>query len=515
MADDLNLKIVIDTLLNAKGFDEAKAALAGLTGATNTTATAADTATGKQKGLARELGGTRGPAADLTRILLQQIGVTGAAGEAAKAAGIAFNTLGGAATGLTLGLAAAVALVALIAPSISKWAKATDDTSEATDALRKSLTDMLPELEEYVAHVTNASAELRALYEASAAQAFREQDKAIADNDKALAGLNEKLEQYRQRLNVVVVDNARSGASHMVVRNATMAERDAMVELEQAIADLTVKNNALMAAHEDGLTLSKQITSATKIATAAEDAARKIAEERARVAKANAAWQQQFAKQQIIDATKDMASQTSNYKATVKQIQDVTTEKIKAKGQRIAADKEETDAEIAERIRAAQVRETLAQQASATIGAIFGRNKAAMIAQAIIDTYAGMDKALAQGGWFGIAMAAMVGAEGFANVANMQKQKPGFDDPFNDMLASKLGRKSAADFLHHFGQGFSSGMGMPGGGGASVSNTTINRGSTVNIGNVNGVIGSKTQLRRYLQRELIKAGRQEDRTRLR
>ena len=43
-------------------------------------------------------------------------------------------------------------------------------------------------------------------------------------------------------------------------------------------------------------------------------------------------------------------------------------------------------------------------------------------ASAIIDMYAGANKALAQGGFFGIAMAASVIAAGMANIINIEKQ---------------------------------------------------------------------------------------------
>lgn len=56
---------------------------------------------------------------------------------------------------------------------------------------------------------------------------------------------------------------------------------------------------------------------------------------------------------------------------------------------------------------------------------LFEIGKASAIANSLIDTYAGMSKALAQGGFKGIAMAAAVGARGFANVAAIRKQSFG------------------------------------------------------------------------------------------
>jgi hypothetical protein len=56
---------------------------------------------------------------------------------------------------------------------------------------------------------------------------------------------------------------------------------------------------------------------------------------------------------------------------------------------------------------------------------LFEIGKASAIANSLIDTYAGMSKALAQGGFKGIAMAAAVGARGFANVSAIRRQSFG------------------------------------------------------------------------------------------
>lgn len=55
----------------------------------------------------------------------------------------------------------------------------------------------------------------------------------------------------------------------------------------------------------------------------------------------------------------------------------------------------------------------------------FAMQKAFNVAQAIMNTYEGATKALAQGGFFGIAMAATVIAAGLANVAMIASQQPG------------------------------------------------------------------------------------------
>lgn len=56
---------------------------------------------------------------------------------------------------------------------------------------------------------------------------------------------------------------------------------------------------------------------------------------------------------------------------------------------------------------------------------LFEIGKAAAIASAIVDTHAGMTKALAQGGFWGIAMAAAVAAKGFASVSAIRSQQFG------------------------------------------------------------------------------------------
>jgi hypothetical protein len=59
------------------------------------------------------------------------------------------------------------------------------------------------------------------------------------------------------------------------------------------------------------------------------------------------------------------------------------------------------------------------------MGQMFEGSKPIAIAQALIDTYQGVTKALAQGGWFGIARAAAVAAKGFAAVASIRSTRPG------------------------------------------------------------------------------------------
>ena len=76
----------------------------------------------------------------------------------------------------------------------------------------------------------------------------------------------------------------------------------------------------------------------------------------------------------------------------------------------------------------AQAKMAAVQGALGNIASIVGENskfgKAIAITQAIIDTYAGASKALAQGGIFGFIGAAAVIASGLANVKTITSQKP-------------------------------------------------------------------------------------------
>jgi uncharacterized membrane protein YphA (DoxX/SURF4 family) len=72
------------------------------------------------------------------------------------------------------------------------------------------------------------------------------------------------------------------------------------------------------------------------------------------------------------------------------------------------------------------------EMASGVVGAMgqmFEGSKPIAIAQALIDTYQGVTKALAQGGFRGIARAAAVAAKGFAAVRSIQATRPGSGGP--------------------------------------------------------------------------------------
>lgn len=153
---------------------------------------------------------------------------------------------------------------------------------------------------------------------------------------------------------------------------------------------------------------------------------------------------------------------------------------------RISEEAEKTHEEVLKQ--EAQFKNDVLNAGINALGEAFGLGKELSIAQAIISTYAGADKALEQGGIYGAALAAVVIATGLANVAKIESTKGpttssfkgpagGFDDPINDFAARMGGRKWAQDLIEQTGMGFREGLsGSWGGSSSSVTNNVSNRG---------------------------------------
>lgn len=129
-----------------------------------------------------------------------------------------------------------------------------------------------------------------------------------------------------------------------------------------------------------------------------------------------------------------------------------------------------------------QAKESMYQDMVLTAGqalsAIFGDTKAAAYAQAVVDTWAGVGRAL--GAFpppYSFIMAALVAAAGLANVrkiasTEVQTGGSGFDDPINDRLARLGGRRWARDLVDQLNLGFREGLRDSD---SPASVTTINR----------------------------------------
>jgi Spy/CpxP family protein refolding chaperone len=134
-----------------------------------------------------------------------------------------------------------------------------------------------------------------------------------------------------------------------------------------------------------------------------------------------------------------------------------------------------------------QMRMEVANAALGLAGQLFGESKELAIAGAVINTYEGATKALAQGGIYGPILAAIVIASGLAQVAKIASTNPttegaGFDDPANDAAARMGGRRWAADMIGEFTKGVSSGWAAGMGGiGVGSSTTTNDNRRTFNV----------------------------------
>jgi hypothetical protein len=520
MADDLDLKILITALLNSKGFEEAQAKLKGMKDTSDNAVPATDRLTKGQKELARELGGTRGAAADLTRIMLQNIGVTGPMGEAAKAAGAAMNLATGAAGGLGLAVNGLVLVAALLAPKLIEWAKGTKETDEATKDLKESIVGMLPELEEYMKTVPRVTEELRALYQVQRDQAHDDQKKRIADLTKTVNENEEKIAKLRAGTAAYVET---LGKGEVIVHAAVAAkaeDREKADELAIATGRLKVELEAVLAAEADGVILGEQIRAGLDGERERREKLKKALEDQKKAQRELAADQLQLERDiQKENIRRQEQERKDRIESRKKHDQDIQTA-----AERILALDREHDERMKEieDAKAAKRQEVadgiaLSAQAAATIAGMFTKNKAINIAAAIADAYAAgvatLKATAGMGPWVSVPAMAMVIATGLANVERIREASPGFDDPMSDMLAGRLGRKSAQDFLRLWGEGFYGGLQDRGSGGGTTNNyhsTTINRG--VSLGPINGVVGSKTEFRRFLQREITAANRAERRS---
>jgi len=524
----VDLAIVLKAILDAKGFEQAQSYLKGYAYRVNETKPALDDASKKVKGLGDQFGGTRGPVADLTRVLLQNIGVTGAAGEVAKTAGAATYFLGGAVSFTTVAATGFVAVAALVLPYLVEWFKKTKDAGEAHEALKTSLDDLLPQLKEYLKVVKNAQPELKALADVLLANAFRDQkDEAVklSESNKENRKRVEALDAVEQtRLRNLQIFAGRTSA-------LTAEEKKQREEAAESIVNQEAKLNALLGAIEDGVLLTSEIATATDHATeASKRRAKALEDEKKRQEELNAQLQAaeaaKFRDPSVQAALARDSEALAKREAKAKMgaldeetaallVQGDTNRQTEEERQRLI-DQRTTDEKQAGADKRATDAATLAA-GTASLTSFFGNNKAARIAQAIVDTYAAATRALAElGPIAGPVMAGVMIAVGLANVATIRKQEVGFDDPFNDLLAAKMGRKSAADFVRYFGIGFQNGMQGAGGGPSQTYHThRVDRSTHYGGVSLGGFFGTnETEMLKYLNRKLIQINRHETRTKV-
>jgi hypothetical protein len=516
MAEDLKLEIVIQALLDAQGFEQAKQNIDELGATANRVASPLQKAGQATKVLGDAADDSLDPFEALRKELFGATGVTIAAGKAAEVTSGSLYVMEGAATAANAAISASAIGLALLLPLLIDWFTANKDNEQAQKDFNSQLDISLQQLQEVIDRAPQATKELQALLGVFKAERAKAQTDELA----------------KMREEVVRIDTALGEARGTVERyeqavsrgfTATYAPAETA---RQAVKDLTAeKDRLLIKAHEierallDGATAGEVADRITKTLTESDREAAKAARERAAELKKLNEIKGKIARGQDEDARLDIIKFTEKEdKKKRKAIQDEIDDLL-ALGQ-VKKDQAALDRAIFNEKKVIQ-QETIGY-IGATLSALssaFGGNKALAIAGAIVDTWAGVARALGPEGppWpANIAAAASVAAAGLAAVVNIQKAEPvGFDDPFADITARKLGQRSAIDFVRNFGGAFApgviAGMGAVGG---ITNQTTINRGTTINMGGIHGALGPRPAFDKWLERAMTKAERSRRRTTL-
>ena len=520
--EDIDLKLIIKALLDSKGFEEAQTSIKALAGAASAAQPATEGLTKNQKNLTKELGGSRGAVADLTRVLLMNIGVTGPAGQVAKAAGIGMTSLVGAINPLAIVAAGAVAALAVLIPKLMGMGEASAAAREEQQRLLDTIIGGLPGLEQLAESIGHVSEGLERQIDATRVLAFEAQKARIETLNEEIKALREQLPVEKAiletRVDAAKVLEAFTRLEREHARALTEEEKKEELVRLQLEEKLGLRQRVTEAA-EKGLTLEHLEANAAKAKADADRDAAKAARERVKVLADQIQLERDIFRE---SARRQQAENKDRAEARKKHDQDIKTAaerilQIEAEGE--ARSREVDEAKAAKRQEVADGIALSAQAAAALVG-LFTKNKAINIAAAIADTFAAgiatLKATAGMGPWVSIPAMASVIAVGLANVERIRSAEVGFDDPFADLVARKMGRKSAEDFARHFGNEFS---GRLPGAMAQATNvynqTTINRGTSVGAVNYNSIVGArKTQQLKQLNRDLIAMNRLEDRTRI-
>src|SRR6267142_344990 len=443
---DADLKVVIKALLDSKGFEEAQLALKKMKGATD------DAAPGF-KAINQEI--SRREIKVFTAELLQGIGVMQGAGAAGRVAAEGFALMtGGMGLVLNLLLAMGGLFAVTVIPKISEYSKESAEAKKKQDELTQSIITQLPQLEELAKKIGNVNTALAEQVKAVRSEALKQQSREIGENTGKVKGIIVEDMRRTQTDKVTQSTKDRKQATEDLIKlqremDAAFRRSDEQhFKEEQFLTDLTTAEG------ERG-------KMAVKGAKEAEEAVHK--------------------------------STMASGKAALQEARQAVAER-KMLRERANAERQFHEDSIASGV-----------QAAAVFAGLFTKNKAINIAAALIDTYAAADKALNQypGPPWTIPFAALAVATGLANVKAIESAGAGFDDPFADRVAAKMGRKSAEDFARHFGGTFS--RELPAAMAQQVTHnyTTIDRGITLNTQNHSIIGARRTEQLKQLKRDLV------------
>lgn len=502
--DDLSVEIQIRALLDGTGFEQAKANLGGMGAAATTatlpikTAAAATEVLGvKQHVSAREI-------KICTKELLVSAGAAEGAGAAGRFAAHGFKALGNSAEYANLALSGFGFALVFLLPRLLEWYHKSEDVKGSQDALNDAMDITIEKLQEVMDKAPGVSQVLADLFKVMKDAERQKQTDGLKLMGERLAAIREELED---------------GDLNRLLEQAVGRDLKFFPELREAVE--TAK--ALRAEQAKIITTARALEEAILEGTTVQGMANRILGEGIKPAKKNQAAidalaaSKKFANEQEMEALIDISGmQDKDFK---KRVENMSAEQIKLLATSALKRQEADDTVAAEEKKAVATANTIGMygQAAGALSNLFGKNKALAIAGAILSTYEGAALALVDktipNTFARIAAVTAVIATGLAQVQQIRKTNPavGFDDPFSDLVARRLGRKSADDFVKHFGGTFMQGLNNFGQ--ATQNVTHINRGVTNNLGPVSGIIGSTpASFYRALERHMTMATRFRART---
>ncbi|HYS05856.1 MAG TPA: hypothetical protein VEW47_11750 [Candidatus Dormibacteraeota bacterium] len=506
---DADLKVVIKALLDSKGFEEAQLALKKMKGATD------DAAPGF-KAINQEI--SRREIKVFTAELLQGIGVMQGAGAAGRVAAEGFALMtGGMGLVVNLLLALGGLFAVTVIPKISEYSKESAEAKKKQDELTQSIITQLPQLEELAKKIGNVNTALAEQVKAVRSEALKQQSREIGENtgkvivlEQKWGDLTDKIAYFDKLLKTAAPGSA-TASRVQKLRDEAAATLD---EINRLSAVLTEQ----LAAEEKGIivedmrrTQTDKVTQSTKDRKQATEDLIKL--QREMDAAFRRSDEQHFKEEQFLtDLTTAEGERGKMAVKGAKEAEEAVHKSTMASGKAALQEARQAVAErkmLRERANAERQfhEDSIASgvQAAAVFAGLFTKNKAINIAAALIDTYAAADKALNQypGPPWTIPFAALAVATGLANVKAIESAGAGFDDPFADRVAAKMGRKSAEDFARHFGGTFS--RELPAAMAQQVTHnyTTIDRGITLNTQNHSIIGARRTEQLKQLKRDLV------------
>ncbi len=524
---DLGLRTVIESVLDAQGFDEFKKRVAEA---------------GRQAGSGGQSASEAGKHFDRLGKQLPHASFKILADEMLESAGVMGHTrvlsnlleeamMGvGAATKATATVMAGATLgIGLLIPLLLSMRKETDNVSEATKDVTQVSDSWLDQLENIRKKTGALTAENEKLYEALVAVKKEQTEGELRKTTIAIDALTKK---YHEQALAYIETNRLVGAQaqqFLMLADAAAAVDPKLVAMKEQEQQLRGEVDGTRQSLQKQSDAADDLAESTKKASgelerlkrqqeewhawAVEEVGKQFQAMNDQEARAQAiATKRQ--KEQFLDRQKMIHDGEAKNKA---QAEAATREYVKNKRE------EATAARDAEQQKQDAMFTTM-DMASSFLRTAFGNSKAAAIASVIINTAEAIMKEEAQLGVWALPAQIATAALGAAQIAKISGQDAGFDDPVNDSIVEgafrKFGRGWATDMTQLAARGALRGFGEGLHGGGSVTNnnssrTTVNRGTHIGVANFNSLLGTPGQARAAFERRRIRIARKEDRTRRR